>query len=390
MSLQMHSIKWILILVFLSGCEGTDGTAPSNTPRGAAEHGLMSVNVNRYAAHKIMCDPLTTPVSSPIKSYQNGIKAELFYRTQAMPRWYSSLDYVSKAKKSEQNVFLTNVNVPTRMFTEGFTTTQGQTLKDDQQNKLIEYFGLKMSSNLMLSDEDEAGYYEFALLSDDGATLKIKSKSIDQLGTVDEIIIDNEGDHPTKMGCSTSTVRMIKNVMYPIELTYYQGPRFHISNVLLWRKSSVSGQDSLCNAVGNNLFFNPEQNSAPQPAFTTLMSRGWKVLKPKNFVISETNVDYNPCVQGTNPVISHFEPGEVVLSSASFSWHTDIPATSQILLTNIATGETQVTNSDNILRVQHQVVLQDLLPRTDYKAQVLSISADLGRAIGPEFYFTTQ
>jgi hypothetical protein len=117
MNLQSRSIKWILLIVFLSGFKGADGVAASNTPRGAAEYGFMAVNVNRYAANKIMCDPLAPPTSSATKSYQNGIKAELFYRTQGMPRWYNSNDYVSLAKKSEQNIFLTDVNVPTRMFT---------------------------------------------------------------------------------------------------------------------------------------------------------------------------------------------------------------------------------------------------------------------------------
>lgn len=390
MNLQLKAVKWILISLLFTACGAKDGEAPSQTTNSSDGLGLLAVNINKYAANKIICDPLNLPGTAAQKNYQKGIRAELFYRTKEMPRWYNSFDYINSAKKSDQNIFLSEINVPTRMFSEGFSTTQGQTLKDDQQNKLIEYFGIKMTTNIILAADDEAGYYEFALLSDDGATLKAKSNNIDGLGSTDEILINNEGDHPTKMGCSTTTVRMTKNVMMPVELTYYQGPRYHISNILMWRKSAVAGQDSLCNSLGNSLFFDPTQNSKPQPAFSALLARGWKILKSDNYLIGESNADYNPCVQAPSPIISDFVTGEVVLSSIKFAWQTNLPSTSQIQLTNLATGEVTITNSDNILRVQHEITLQNLRPETNYKAQALSVSGSLGREFGPEVYFKTQ
>jgi hypothetical protein len=350
----------------------------------SASLGQLSVNLNQYPVQKIVCDPLTGGQTKQT-NYSKGIKAELFYKNSQQPRMYKSTDYIQFAQKSEQNIFLSDMNVPTRMFTEGFANRAGQTLNDDQGQKLIEYFGLKMMTNIILSAADEEGFYEFALLSDDGTTMSLKSGSAD---IPDQVLIQNDGDHPTKMGCSSRTLKMRRSVMAPVEVTFYQGPRYHIAHVLIWRKSTEAGKDSLCNQLGNNLFFNPDHNSDPMQAFKDLQSRGWKILTPDNFMMAQT--DYNPCVMGTKPVISHLALGEVVLSSASLSWTTDIMATSQVQITNLATNEVTVTPSDNQLRTSHQVYLSNLNAHTAYKVKVISVSSDLGRSESSELTFQTQ
>lgn len=347
----------------------------------------MSVNVNKYPSHKLVCNPFDDGDTTPQISYEQGIKASLHYLTSGMPRMYKATDYVQFAHKSDKTVFLKDMNVPTRMFTEGFSTPNGDYLKNDNNEKLIEYFGLKMNSSLLLTDNDEEGLYELALLSDDGSNFTIKSGT-DPLA--DELIIANDGDHPTKMGCAQNTVRFRKNVMIPIEVTYYQGPKYHISNVLIWRKSTTAGTDPLCNQLGNELYFNPNKNSVPQKAFKDLLARGWKVVQPENFRIAVDRTDYNPCVQGTNPVITNFEVGEVVLTSVSFSWTTDIPATAQLQLTNTTTGVVTTTTSDNLLRTDHSITVDGLQSATEYKVQAISISQDLGRSSSAELSFRTQ
>ncbi|MBC7420298.1 MAG: fibronectin type III domain-containing protein [Bdellovibrio sp.] len=346
----------------------------------------LAVNVNQYPSNKIVCDPFSGG-GTATTSYEKGIKASLFYLTSGMPRMYNSNNYTQFAKKSDQNIFLADMNVPTRMFTEGFTTTSGNVLKNDANQKLIEYFGLKMTTNIVLSDTDEPGDYELAMLADDGTTLKIKSGTTE---ISDEILIDNEGDHPTRMGCAKRIVNMKRSVMLPIEATYYQGPRYHISNVLIWRKASFAAKDPLCNQLGNYLYFNPDQNSAPQKAFHDLEARGWKILSPDNFLISKTSTDYNPCIQGTDPVISNFAVGEIILTNVRLSWTTDIVATSHVELTNTKTGQVTLTQSDNVLRTTHDINLTGLEPATTYRVKAISVSSDLGRSTSAELSFTTQ
>lgn len=372
----------------LSGCSeklklGTENILQDNSAAGLS---TLAVDVNRYASNKLICNPLSDAPATQT-NYEKGIKAELSYLTAGMPRLYSSMDYIQFGKKSDQSIFLSDMNVPTRIFSEGFSNASGSVLKNDVGENLIEYFGLKMKTNLILTPADADGDYELALLSDDGSTLTLKSGTGPE---ADEVLINNDGDHPTRMGCASRTIRLRRNVMQPIEVTYYQGPRYHISNVLIWRKSSTAATDPLCNQLGNNLFYNPDAQSEPQQAFKDLLSRGWSVVKPDNFMISTTKVDYNPCVSGTNPVISNLKLGEVILSTASLSWTTDIAATAQVQLTNTATGEVTTTTSDNVLRTTNTILLSNLQPKTLYRAQAISVSSDLGRSISAELLIQTQ
>lgn len=374
-----------LSLIGLSSCSLQTADKSENISQSTlgTALGKLSVNVNKYSASKLVCDPFNT--GGGTISYEKGIKASLHYLTSSMPRMYKSSDYVNFAKKSDQVIFMSDMNVPTRMFSEGFSVANGRILTNDQDQRLIEYFGLKMSTNIVLSEVDEEGWYEFALLSDDGATMKLKSGT----DAEDVVLIDNDGDHPTRMGCSTQSLYIRKGVMHPIEVTYYQGPRYHIANVLMFRKSQVAEKDSSCGLTGNSTFFDPDNNSKPLPAYNALLNRGWKALTPDNFMISKNSTDYNPCVQGTNPVISNFSIAEVYISTAELTWSTDIPATAQVQLTNTKTGEVTTTSSDNILRTSQKVIISGLQPNTVYKVQGISVSADLGRSLSTELTIET-
>lgn len=377
--------KFLLLisLIFLTSCSLKFGSNSEDISQTDLNVGLgkMNVNINKYSANKLVCDPFGGGGSI---SYEQGIKATLHYRTSTMPRMYKSTDYVNFAYKSPQTIFMSDMNVPTRMFTEGFTVANGRTLMNDDDQKLIEYFALKMNTNVVLSENDEEGWYEFALLSDDGTQMSIKS------GTDAEatLLINNDGDHPTRMGCSNQSMYLRKGVMLPIEVTYYQGPRYHISNVLMFRKAEVAGKDPSCGLTGNNTFFDPNNHSVPLKPYNDLLTRGWKVLGASNFMVSQNQSDYNPCVKGTNPVISNFVLNDMMVTSAYFNWNTDIPATSQLQFTNTATQETVVTTSDNVLRVNHTVQITGLKSGASYKVQAISISADLGRSLSPELTIT--
>ena len=358
-----------------------------NQAEGGTSLSSLKVDMNKYSSNKLICDPFNPSTGTSSTTYEKGIKASLHYLEAGMPRLYKANDYITFGRKSDKTVFLTDMNVPTRMFTEGFSTPSGQTLAKDSGEKLIEFFGLKMSTNIILTADDEEGEYELAMLADDGSTLTLKSGDGDN---ADEKIIDNDGDHPTRMGCANRTVRFIRNALLPIEVKYYQGPKYHISNVLIWRKSSTVAQDPSCGRLGNTLFFNPNDKSSPQQAFKDLEARGWKVLKPDNFVVSVTNNDYNPCVTGTKPVISGFAVIEIIDQIVDLNFKTDILATVQIQLTNQTTGVVTTTTSDNLLRLDHLVRLSGLQANTVYKAQAVAVSEDLGRSISTEITFKTQ
>lgn len=344
-------------------------------------------DINAYPLTKLVCDPFN---GGETPSPKHGIKSNLWFRGLNQPRFYSVMDYINKTTKSEQNLFFNSINVPTRVFSTGFPLETGGVVKDDSGKQLIEYFAMKYSSQISLSDADTEGTYELALLSDDGSILNIKDPTADGvMPTVWSTLINNDGDTPTRMKCSSKLIDFKKGKRVPMELFYYQGPRYHIANMLIWRKATQAGQDTLCNHSGNNLFFDPNQNSKPY-AWHDLELRGWKALAPENYLLPEEDqiqsnvngdVNYNACYQGEIPVITDFRTVEVLSTDISFSWNTDIPSSGLLLITNLDTGEKITTQTDNLLKTNHVILVTGLMPQTNYRFQAVSISNTLGRAI---------
>lgn len=382
--LALSLVSIVAVLAFaeiLTGCTSPFQTGENiDAEASSPAVGMSKVDLNIHPMNKTVCDPFN---NNNTQVMTQGVQGTLYYRTSGMPRMYKVQDYIDFTKKSDKTLFFTDMNVPTRRFTEGFSTQTTGVLVDDTKNKLIEYFGIKFESTLQLGENDEEGDYELALLSDDGTRLKIKDPATDSWRE----IINNDGDHPTRMGCASEVIRMTRRTQIPIEAIYYQGPREHIANVLMWRKSSTAGKDSLCGANGNNYFFNPDKGSIPLKPYNDLLARGWKPVAPQNLWLNNT---YNPCTQGTKPVISNFRASEVLLTDVYLSWSTDIPASTQVRLINQATGEEILTAADNMLRTNHEVHVSGLKPGTTYSAQAVSISQDLGNTLSNEIIFTTH
>ena len=368
----------VLAMLYVTGCEKS-----SQAPEVGSLH---QYDINAYPLDKVVCDPFEGGGGT---SAQQGIKAELYYSSSGQPRYYRAQDYIDHTTKAEQSLFFTEMFVPTRMFDVGFTTQTSGVLKDDVGQTLIEYFGLKMNTSIRLSANDAEGVYEFALLSDDGSVMKINNN-----GNWSEVI-NNDGDHPTRMGCSSQRITMTRDTKLDAEFLYYQGPRYHISNVLLWRKltdAQAAGQDSACGATGNEYWFDPNHGSKPTAQFSALLNRGWNVVSQGNFYLPKESTEttqYNPCADGTAPVISNLQIAEVVSTDIWVVWNTDIPATSQLMITNVATGDSVMTTSDNVLRTNHNVHYSGLTGNTHYQVRAVNIANDLGRTISEPLDFTT-
>lgn len=372
----------------LTGCKN-EGVAEGGSVA-VAQPGTPTVyskfDINAYPSNKVVCDPWGG--ENP-PSIENGVKATLFYKTTQQPRYYNVIDMITRTRMSEQTLFFTDLNVPTRLFQNGFATQTSEVVKDDSGQKLVEFFGLKFNTDIVLGPNDTEGLYEFAILSDDGSRMKANGQ---------EIIV-NDGDHPTRMGCSTTTFNMTRSSRIPVEILYYQGPRYHISHVLMWRKTTVAqaGHDSQCGQMGNNYFFDPDHGSIPMAPYNGLIARGWRPLVKENFVIPGSGTEgenviqaaYNACFEGQIPEITNLRAADITPFEASILWNTQILASSQVLVIEPNTGVTQLTESDNILRTSHNVRLTGLLPGIQYRVQAVSVSADLGRTISSPISLTT-
>jgi hypothetical protein len=236
-----------------------------------------------------VCDPFGEGGSL---GRDHGLKAELFHLEDDQPQYEFVADYIKHGHKAPATLYLNQVNVPTRRFDQGFATTNGQLLKTLKGDTLYEWFSLRLETVVRLGPEDSPGRRQFALLADDGAMLYLHD------GSERKTLVSNDGWHGTRFRVAPEPVTMDQQSALSLELQYFQGPRYHIALILMWRdwpEEHDAWRDPLDGRTGNELYFDStKQPSAPQQAYLDLLSRGWRPLKPINFFLPEQE-PANPC-----------------------------------------------------------------------------------------------
>lgn len=376
----IFAVASIITSLFLQGCFSSQGNSSTQATSNPEEGPLSVFDANIYPLNKVVCDPFDPGTPGP----NDGMIATLYYRGANQPRWYTVDEYIQLGQKSSKYLFFSKLDVPTRVFSLGFPSETGESIQNDQQQVLNEYFALSVSSVLKLAPQDAVGEYELALLSDDGAIMQIRDAN-----GVYQTVVNNDGDHPTKLGCG-QRITMDRSTELVVKLNYYQGPRYHISLIPMWRKVDASTTpEPRCGQLGNNLFFDYNNNSQPQPAYNELLSRGWKPISADNWNMPGFAL-FNPCTQGTIPTISNLTNLANLEGAVIFQWSTDIPATTQMIYKNLRTGEEILTTADNRLRVVHTVNIIDLIQGDTYEFRAISISADYGKAISAPMTFMVR
>lgn len=324
-----------------------------------------------------VCDPFTNlPGASP----DNGLLGSLILKTPEMGSNVSSvMDYYNKGQRLEQKLYFADVNVPTRPFTEGFSTQDGGVLVDAQGEKLIEHFAVEYTSNLKLGPNEKPGHYRLGVLSDDGARVFVKEN-----GAWREVI-NNDGIHPTRMGCSNSTVHLTKDSEIPLKILYYQGPRYHIANVLMWKRHHKarqwrdSSRHSFCGVASNHFFtsISSKHSKKKITPMNILEKQGWRILANQNYKMPAQQ--QNPCVT-EELTLTDFQLVSLVPPKATVTWKTNLPATSQLRIINAFTGEEVLTNLDSNLVTEHTAEINGLVSRVIYRVQAISKDAE-GREV---------
>ncbi len=198
-------------------------------------------------------------------------------------------EFYSFGKKSSAEFFFNNLYVPTRAFSAGFTLNDGSILKKSDGTPLVEYFAFKFKTEIKLPKGSAAKRMQFALVSDDGSNMLVQNPVTKVWSTA----ISNDGTHGTIMKCSTSGIQMSAETSIPLEIQYYQGPKYHIALTLLWREWTGDGSDAQCNAGGNSYFFDSGTvPSTPTAAWVDVLKR-WQVVPADSFQIGSGIV--NPC-----------------------------------------------------------------------------------------------
>lgn len=382
-SLFLRVLPFAFFFLFVS-CLDQAGTTGDEGGTSATTIPYLS-NINQPT--NLVCDALSgaTLVSADPTA---GLVAQLFYLDSSQPRYTSVNDYVVNGRPlTNASLYFNEVNVPTRPFDRGFFTNEGQVLLNSQGNTLYEYFALEFMSDIILSANDSEGDYQFAVLADDGAILSTRGESGNPL----DVIVNDDGTHPTKFGCGNYPINMTRSTRLPINFRYFQGPRYHISAMLLyrpWPSDSNLVNDPECGLSGNSRYFDSTQNPpTPQSAYNNLLARGWKVLSPANYKVPR-GIE-NSC-NVPAPTIINSQVISVTSSTADISWATDIPATSQIEYTNVNSGQVSVTTIDTLLVFNHSLSIPGLSANTLYNAVVISASASGKSTRGPQITFRTR
>lgn len=240
-----------------------------------------------WSVKLVVCDPFNQ-VEGGCKK---GLRADLYYLTgtQLNSPFTKVNEYINKGTKANAIIYMSQLFVPTRDFSTGFSTNDKTVIVDDNGNKLVEYFALDFETIIKLGPNDSPGQYQFGILSDDGSIMEIK----DTPSSPYRSLISNDNDHSTRLGCATDGVNLTSSSRIPVRLKYFQGPRTRIALTLVWRKIDPTDpnakKDKDCGYAHNTYYFgsNTLQPDLNNSGFGEMKKRGWKVLAPENFILPE-------------------------------------------------------------------------------------------------------
>lgn len=297
----LFSLGLAYCLLSSAGCGGASGSAAitaalsATSPAAPGDGGTPTQgdSPKTYARALTACNPLTGTTQAAGNNL--GLSARLYYATNGAE--YSNVeDYMNEGADLGVDIFFNQVDVIPTYFASGFPSEAGTPFALPDGTVLIEWFGIRYLSTLQLGPGDQPGNYQLATLSDDGSILYLDPTGGDNLAE----FVNNDGEHATQMGCSTQTLSMTASSQIPIRLDYFQGPRYHLTSMLLWRRVPAGGSldDPACGVQGINTFFDTTQTpSAPQPYYQQMLARGWEVVQPQSFILPDSNPE-NPCFPG--------------------------------------------------------------------------------------------
>lgn len=281
-----------------SGVTSGSGSGSSDPPKSpeevppAAPSAPVATTPPTAPSEKDICEPLKEEGEEIV--YGHGLVGKLY--DGAPNKIENFKELLEKGKLLEGLIYMSKLNIPTRKFDKGFPREDGTLVMNMMGKDLIENFGIEFSGSLELLPDDGPGYYELGVISDDGTVLDIESD-----GKLVSII---SGDHttPSKFFCGNQLVRMEAGKKVPMRLRYFQGPRYHIALIMMWRKvQPLEGESELliknqvkqpvketrCGIAGNKFFFDPDSSSHPTMEYLDLFDPKkrevpWKIVQHKN------------------------------------------------------------------------------------------------------------
>ncbi len=144
-------------------------------------------------------DPVATFGTTVVSS--SGFRGDIYFLrpgTLKLPNF--------QKMKPEGSIYTNVLHVRPREFSEGFPGVTNR----------FEWFAIDYNGRFWVKDP---GKYEFYLMSDDGSRLYIDGKTV----------INNDGVHASVERAGSVS---LKEGVHRVRVSYFQGPRFHVSLIL--------------------------------------------------------------------------------------------------------------------------------------------------------------
>jgi hypothetical protein len=280
----IYSIAGLAVVLVFQNCGSPRYEMKEALTSGADQLGTPSTS----GPSDTICDPGAAKATAT-----GGLVAELYYMSKHGSKNATTVENFfnpTLADRSEKKIYFSQVNTLPQKFDKGFVSQSGEFVTNDKGEKLYEWFALKYFSEIKISRVEDEGFYELATLSDDGVVVEA------QVDGKWQGVINDDGLHSPRWGCSSRTIEFKKDQAIPIRVYYYQGPAYQIANMLHWRKLASGNKplgDKECGKQGSNYFFDPDTSTSLAP-YRALLSRHWKVVPPEVFFLPNHVV--NPCI----------------------------------------------------------------------------------------------
>lgn len=366
------SLLALSCLTLLSGCLEEGSGNEDQTQVVADPNEVPEPPAPLTPPERTVCDPFSVGTSAQ----DRGLVGHLLYLTDDQPRYNRVQDYLDHGTPIQSTLYFDRLFIPTRAFDLGFYTQEGEIVLNQNDEAIYEYFALRLETQLSLAANEEPGWYQMAVLSDDGTVISEKEPD----GTLTPLI-ENDGFTPTRMGCASKSIYLDQSTKKDVVISYFQGPRYHIALSVLWRPlpSGQQPEDAVsdieCGRSGNGRYFNSNKvPSEPTTKYYEMLTRGWKALTNENyyFPVQATN----PCASVDPLLLTNFSLAGTTRTQVSVTWTTSLPASSQVEVKNVTTGVTQLSSVDGALKTSHSISFTGLSPNTLYSIKAISQAGD--------------
>jgi hypothetical protein len=370
----------------------------------------LSVAVSELKGY--ICEPFANSEES--SNGRNGLKASLRYVT---PSTNDDLDFAkslgaknywsntsSLISKYDNPIFFKDINVAPTAFDAGFFYAPGKYLEDKNNQKLIEWFSVKYETLLQLSTANKPGYYKLASVSDDGT---IVEADVAGDGKMVEVL-NNDGTHSTRFQCQKDKSYLYfptQDSKIKFNLYFYQGPRVHITNVLMFKYvgATLPSDDNIkgCELNGSGNTFTGNSNvTVNKPAGNTtalkandpnsvsgeyayLIDNGWSIIPNRNYLLPGEEID--PCAVNSLTILSSSDPQymiagkKVIVNNAvSLKFVSSLPSDhvvkfyeisstgTETLMNNASLGSSSVVNEKNV----HSIQFNGIMAGNKYRIEI--------------------